>query len=59
MLETPWMFFVIVIVVLIVLVTTFRNQGRGDSARAQRMCEGCGLPNPGIANYCRRCGKKM
>jgi predicted amidophosphoribosyltransferase len=58
MIGVPW-FFVIAFVVMLVLISIGTRGRRPGSSPSQRICDGCGTAHPQIAQYCRRCGKKL
>ena len=51
--------FVVVVLAVIVLVIAAAWAGRRASRAGENVCKACGAANPGLAHFCRRCGKNL
>jgi predicted amidophosphoribosyltransferase len=58
MMGIPW-FFIIAFIVVLVLISIGSKSRRSGASSSARLCDGCGAEHPAIAQYCRRCGKKL
>lgn len=55
----PLVLIVIAVIIAVVISAGRRNAGPFGRVLGRRQCPGCRGDNPGHANYCRRCGRKL
>lgn len=57
---TPQALFLVLLAIGLILLLITAYQHRRHARRTDvRTCAGCGTGNPGFAEYCRHCGRKV